>query len=345
MLKNLLVLLVTLVVVQCMAVYMPSLWSLYITQSILIIAGLVALILWWDRLVDGAVAIAHHYGVSPLLIWLTVVAMGTSMPELFVNIIAAIRGESGLLVANIIGSNISNLLFIGWTASIITPLLVWENTLKKEIPISFWASLLLLGLILGSSPWFLSRWEAGALLLWFFGFVWYVYTQFKKQTTMDSQVEEHLTTKELFLSILLVVWWIWWLYIWWNTLVDAATTMAQAAWRSTVLIWASIVAVWTSVPELVTSVIAALRRQADLAIGNIIGSNIFNILWIGSITSLVRPTQVPTIVSQDIFFLMGITILLFLVVYYNKNKSLIRPVWILFVCMYIGYIVFLVRRG
>ena len=345
MLKNLLILIIILIIVQSMTLYMPEIGWLYLTQSILIIAWLVALIIGWDRLVDGAVAIAHHYGVSPLLIGLTVVAMGTSMPELFVNIIAALRNESGLLVANIIGSNISNLLFIGGSASIITPLLVGENTLKKEIPISFGASLLLLALVIVISPWFLSRGEAILLLAWFFGFVRYVFGQFQKQTTMNTQVEEHLTAQELLLSSLLVLWWVWWLYVWWNTLVEAATTMAQAAWRSTVLIGASIVAVWTSVPELVTSVIAALRRQADLAIGNIIGSNIFNILWIGSITSLVRPTEIPMIVSQDILFLMGITILLFLVVYFNKNKSLTRPIWILFVAMYIGYIVFLVWRG
>lgn len=345
MVKNLIILLVVLAVVQLMALYMPSLGSLYLTQWVLIVAWLAALIIWWDRLVDGAVSVANHFGVSPLLIWLTVVAMWTSMPELFVNIIAALRGESGLLVANIVWSNISNLLFIWGTASIITPLLVNQNTLKKEIPISFWATLLLLALVAWVSPWLLSRPEAWILILGFFGFVYYVFKQFQKQSDSDTQVEKLLTTQELLIAILLVVAWIWGLYVWWNTLIEAATTMAEAAWRSTVLIGASIVAIGTSVPELVTSVIAAMKRQADLAIGNIIGSNIFNILWIGSITSLIRPIEVPSIVSQDIIFLLAVTVLVFLVVYFNKNKSLTRPIGILFVCMYIGYIVFLVWRG
>jgi cation:H+ antiporter len=345
MLKNFIILIAVLIVVQLMALYMPSLWSLYLTQSVLIVAWLAALIMWWDSLVDGAVSVAHHFGVSPLLVWLTVVAMGTSMPELFVNVIAALRGESGLLVANIVWSNISNLLFIWGTASIITPLLVNTNTLKKEIPISFWATLLLLALVQRISPWVLTTWEAWVLLMWFFWFVYYVYWQFQKQTDSDSQHEKHLTTQELFIAILLVAAWVGGLYIGWNTLVEAATTMAEAAGWSTVLIGASIVAIWTSVPELVTSVIAAMKRQADLAIGNIIGSNIFNILRIGSITSLIKPVEVPSIVSQDIMFLMGVTILVFLVAYYNKQKTLTRPIGILFVGLYIGYIVFLVWRG
>lgn len=345
MTKNLLILIAVVIIVQLLATFMPSVGSLYVTQSILIVAWLAALIIWGDRLVDGAVSIANHFGVSPLLVWLTVVAMWTSMPELFVNVIAALNNESWLLVANIVWSNISNLLFIWGTASIITPLLVKSNTLKKEIPISFWATLLLLALVAGFSPWVLTTLEAGVLFLGFLGFVYYVYTQFKTQTSMNTQVEERLTSYELFLSSLLVVWWIWWLYVWGNTLVQAATTMAEAAWWSTVLIGASIVAIWTSIPELVTSVIAAMKRQADLAVGNIIWSNIFNILWIWSITSLIRPVEVPSIVSQDIIFLIAVTALIFLVTYFNKKKSLTRPIGILFVAMYIGYIVFLVWRG
>lgn len=345
MIKNLIILIAVVAVVQLIATYMPELWSLYRTQWVLIIAGLIALIIWWDRLVDWAVSIAHHFWVSPMLIGLTVVAMGTSMPELFVNIIAAMSSESGILVANIVGSNISNLLLIGGTASIIAPLIVKQNVLRVELPISLWAAFVLLGVVQFITPGFLTRVDALILLGCFGLFLIYVVSEFRKEQVWVADLEKKLTSKELLMSFLLVIAWVWWLYVGWETLVNAATTIALEAGLSTVLIGASIVAIGTSIPELVTSVIAALKRQTDLAVGNIVWSNIFNILWIGWITAMVRPVSVPSIVSQDILILMGVTLLVFTITRFHKKNLIVKSAGIFMVLMYVGYLVFLIQRG
>ena len=324
-------------------------WVWVIISSFFIVLWLISLVWWWEMLVWWSSSIAHKLHIPPIVVGLTILAFGTSAPELFVNLIASAKWEAELLISNIVWSNISNLLFIWWSTALVAALPVKHTTIRKEIPLSLLATILLFIIMndtffwVGSSD-IVSRIDGIVLLIMFIAFLGYVYGLIKSHQTDDVIVYQWpiMKTRKSVMFILLGMYS---LYVWWDLIVNYASTLAEMFGVSKVLIWASIVAIGTSVPELVTSVIAATRKETDMAVWNIIWSNLFNILWIVGISSLVRPIPVDTILNIDILILFGATVLIRAVAYFDKDKKIERWPGLMFMLLYVWYITFLIRRG
>ncbi|HSP83196.1 MAG TPA: calcium/sodium antiporter [Gillisia sp.] len=271
-----------------------------ILNIILFAVGLFLLIKGADWLVNGASIVAKKHQISDLAIGLTIVAFGTSAPELVVNIAASIEDHQDIVFANIIGSNNFNLLFILGVAGLISPLLVQSSTLFKEIPISLAAGVIVL--FLANSFIFqgeiLNRLDGILLLILFLVFLWYVYTQLKKEPVLEEVKANNLPSWKIWSLIIigLIA-----LIAGGKMVVNGAVFMATSFGVSEKLIGLTVIAAGTSLPELATSVIAALKRKSDIAIGNVIGSNIFNIFFILGISATVRPIAYDTAFNRDIF--------------------------------------------
>lgn len=295
-----------------------------------------------DWLVDGASVLAKKNKVSDLAIGLTIVAFGTSAPELVVNVVAASEGYSDIVFGNIIGSNNFNLFVILGIAGIITPLYVQSSTVWKEIPFSFLAALFLLFLVnnyfFGSSG-LLSRYDAALLLVFFIAFLVYVATQLKTDPNIEVVVAKDYTTLKIWVLIFAGLGG---LVLGGKLVVDNAVAMAQSLGVSEKIIGLTIVAAGTSLPELATSVVAAMKRNADIAIGNIVGSNIFNIFLILGVSGLIRPLNFQSSFNTDIYLIMGGTLFLFLAMFIGKKHRLDRWqafVLLSFYLLYTGYLV------
>ncbi len=311
-----------------------------LVNIIYLVIGLVLLIKGADWLVNGASTIARKKQISDLAIGLTIVAFGTSAPELVVNIAASIDNHQDIVFGNIIGSNNFNLFFIVGIAGLITPLVVQSSTLSKEIPISFIAGILVL--LLANSFVFqdaiLSRIDGIILLVFFLVFLAYVYTQLKREPVLDEVKEINLST-----------WKVWGLVIigllalvaGGRMVVTSAVDMATTMGVSEKLVGLTIVAAGTSLPELATSVVAAFKKKSDIAIGNIIGSNIFNIFFILGISATVRPLFYDIAFNRDIYLFLGGTALLYLLLFFGK-KELGRPAAGLMLVTFIAYTIYLI---
>ena len=309
---------------------------------ILLTIGLLLLVKGADWLVNGASTIARKKNISDLAIGLTIVAFGTSAPELVVNLTASIENEQDIVFGNIIGSNNFNLFFILGVTGLITPLAVKSSTLFKEIPISMLAAVMVL--ILANSFIFkdeiLNRIDGIILLILFLIFIGYVYTQLKSEPTINEVKETNLPVWKIwaFIIIGLVA-----LIAGGKMVVTSAVSMATSMGVSEKLVGLTIIAAGTSLPELATSVVAAFKKNSDIAIGNVIGSNIFNIFFILGISATVRPIIYDIAFNRDIFLLLGGTILLFLLLYLGKKK-LSRPAAVLLIATFIAYTLYLVSQ-
>jgi len=307
-----------------------------------LLLGFGLLIIGANWLVDGSSSLAKKFRVSDLAIGLTVVAFGTSTPELVVNIFAAVEGHHDIVFGNILGSNNFNLLFILGVAGLITPLVVKSRTVWKEIPLSF-AALLLLFLIANDflipEQNLLSRIDGLILLAIFLFFLFYVFTQVKTDVEVHRDYKEMSTLKIIALITLglgglvaggrLVV----------VNAVDLATDMGV----SEKIIGLTIVAAGTSLPELVTSVIAGIKKNNDIAIGNIVGSNIFNIVFILGVSAILRPQEYNPAFNTDIFMVAFGTVFLFFVMFAGKRHRLDRWEAGVMLLIYIGYTLFLIK--
>lgn len=295
-----------------------------------------------DWLVDGASVLAKKNKVSDLAIGLTIVAFGTSAPELVVNVVAASEGYSDIVFGNIIGSNNFNLFVILGIAGIITPLSVQSSTVWKEIPFSFLAALLMLFLVnnyFSGSSGLLSRYDAALLLVLFIVFLVYVATQLKSDPNVEAVEPKDYTTLKIWVLIFAGLGG---LVLGGKLVVDNAVAMAQSLGVSEKIIGLTIVAAGTSLPELATSVVAAMKRNADIAIGNIVGSNIFNIFLILGISGLIRPLSYEASFNTDIYLILGGTMFLFFAMFIGKKHRLDRWqafVLLSFYLLYTGYLV------
>jgi cation:H+ antiporter len=306
----------------------------------LLTIGLLLLIKGADWLVTGASTIARKKQISDLAIGLTIVAFGTSAPELVVNISASIDNHQDIVFGNIIGSNNFNLFFILGIAGLITPLVVQSSTLFKEIPISFLAGIMVL--FLANSFVFqgeiLTRMDGIILLVFFLIFLGYVYTQLKREPVPDEVKEIYLPRWKhwglIIVGLLALI-------AGGKMVVTSAVSMATTLGVSEKLIGLTIIAAGTSLPELATSVVAALKKKSDIAIGNVIGSNIFNIFFILGISATVRPIAYDTAFNRDIYLLLGGTSILFLLLYFGKKK-LHRPIAALLLLTFIVYTLYLI---
>lgn len=315
-----------------------------ILQVFILLAGFVVLIKGADWLVSGASALAKKKNVSDLAIGLTVVAFGTSAPELVVNVLASFQGHQDIAFGNIIGSNSFNLFVILGIAGLIAPLSVQSSTVWKEIPISFIALVTLFFLannfFLAGQP-ALSRIDGLILLVMFGFFLLYVYKQLKvdPQINLDSHTKyTTLTTWGLILIGLAG------LIVGGRLVVDSAVKMAQEWGISQKVIGLTIIAAGTSLPELATSVVAAIKKNNDIAVGNIIGSNIFNIFLILGVSSVIRPLPFDSTFNGDMYFIAIGTFALFAMMFTGGRKKLDRWEAGLLLAAYIAYTALLITR-
>ena len=313
-----------------------------VIQIALLLVGLVLLVKGADWLVDGASVLAKKKNVSDLAIGLTIVAFGTSAPELVVNAVAASGNYPDIVFGNIIGSNNFNLFIILGISGLIIPLSVQSSTVWKEIPYSLFAAILLFFLannyLIGNSEG-LSRMDAVILLVLFLGFLYYVATQLKSDPSAEIVEMKDYSNLKIWVLILLGLAG---LVGGGKLVVDNAVAMAQSLGVSEKIIGLTIVAAGTSLPELATSVVAAMRKNTDIAIGNIIGSNIFNIFFILGVSGLIRPLAYNASFNTDLYILAGGTIFLFLAMFTGKRHRLDRWEAILLLVVYLGYTGYLV---
>ncbi|MFD2245738.1 calcium/sodium antiporter [Pontibacter ruber] len=317
---------------------------------ILFIAGFILLVKGADTLVSGASSVAKTYGLSDMIVGLTIVSFGTSMPELIINILASLRGESGLAIGNVFGSNVANLLLILGVSALINPLPIKRNTILTEIPFSLIATLLvgfLANAVLFSdkTQLYISRIDGVILLFFFLMFMAYVYNVAK---TQDDQTGNDVNKKEVMpvaKSVLFILIGVGALFVGGIWVVDGAVAIAKVFGLSESFIGLTVVAIGTSLPELVTSAIAAYRRSMDIAVGNVVGSNIFNLLWILGISALINPLPFNVLNNTDILMMIFASTLLILTIPFGQQNTVGRISGIIFLLVYFGYIAFLVQRG
>ena len=280
-------------------------------DAFLIVAGLVLLYFGAEGLVRGSSAVALKLGLSPLVVGLTVVAYGTSMPELIVSVKSALAGQSGIAVGNVVGSNIFNVGVILGIAAIICPIKVNFQLVKIDVPIMIGVTLLMLFFFRDGA---LAKWEAGVL---FTGIIIYTVGSIiyaKKTTTPEvkAEFEESLKhpSKPLWMDILFILGGLGLLVFGSNFLVNGSISIARAWGVSEAIIGLTIVAVGTSTPELAASIVAALKKEPDIAIGGIVGSNIYNILCILGAAGLIAPINAGGVAWVDMFVMLGFSLLL-----------------------------------
>jgi cation:H+ antiporter len=317
-------------------------------EYILFVFGLALLIKGGDWLVDGASSLAKRFGVPALVIGLTIVAFGTSLPEMIVSIMAVTQGSTDIAFGNIVGSNIANILLILGLAAAITPIAVQRSTIWKEIPFSFLAAALLFSFALGpyldGTPNAVLRSEGLVLLMVFCIFLYYV-IEMARAAPKATSAEMGLHRHSGWIIALMLVGGLAALYFGGRWTVDGAVAIARQLGLSEFLISATIIAIGTSLPELVTTVMAARKNDVDLAVGNIIGSNIFNILWVMGVTAIIAPVALASTALIDLGVLLGVTFLLFAFMFLKPKHELRRWQGITFLVLYAGYLVFLVVRG
>jgi len=294
-------------------------------------------------LVDGASELAKKHNISDLTIGLTVVAFGTSAPELVVNVFASINNHQDIVYGNILGSNSFNLFIILGLAGIITPLTVKSSTVWKEIPLSLFAILLLFFLsndFVNSESSILSRIDGLLLIVMFCLFIYYIYRQLDTDIRQaETPDKKPFSTKRTWVYIILGLTG---LIAGGRLVVSAAVQMAVNFGISEKVVGLTIVAAGTSFPELATSIVAAVKKNNDIAVGNIIGSNIFNIFLILGISSLIRPLPYDKIFNTDMLLVSGGTFVLFIAMFTGKKKRLDRwEAGILFL-IYVFYSIYLI---
>jgi len=315
---------------------------------LLFIVGFFLLIKGADILVDGASSIAKKFSISPIVIGLTVVSFGTSAPELIVNILSALSGNTEIALGNVLGSNIANILLILGISAFIFPLTVERNTVWKEIPFSLLAAILLAVMvndyrIEGSAFSGLGRIDGLALISFFIIFMFYTFglSKVKKNGIEEPEIKKLSNIQSLFY----VIGGIGALVIGGKWLVDGAVQVAESLNVSQSLIALTVVAIGTSLPELATSVVAAYKKQSDIAIGNVVGSNIFNTFWILGLTSLINPLPFQTSSDKDIIINVIVHILLFILIFIGKRHIIERWQGACMLVAYIAYIFYLIQIG
>ena len=306
-----------------------------------IVVGLVILVWSADRFVDGASATARYAGMPPLLIGMVIVGFGTSAPEIVVSVIAALQGNPGLALGNAYGSNIANIgLILGITA-LISPILVHSQVLRKELPVLLLVTLLSLALVWNGM---LSRTDAIILLVVFVLFMVWSIKQGMKQPADSMAGDEEEALNDNTMSAKTAIFWLVvglvLLVASSRLLVWGAVDIAQAFGVSDLIIGLTIVAIGTSLPELASSIAAIRKNQHDLAIGNVIGSNLFNTLAVVGLAGVISPMSVASeVISRDFMVMIGLTLLLFVLGYGFKGRTgrISRYSGALLVVLYLAY--------
>jgi len=318
---------------------------------ILFIIGFMILMKSADLLIEGSSAIAKKHNVPDIIIGLTVLSFGTSLPELLVSIVSNVAGKADLAVGNVLGSNISNTLLVLGVAAIIAELPINKNTIRAEIPFSLVVILIVgflanISIIGSSTELYITRFEGFILLFFFVLFIVYILHISKENNEIPGEDDidfEHLPSiKKSYLFILLGIIG---LYFGGEWVVEGAVTIAKYFGVSEAFIGLSVVALGTSLPELVTSAVAAYKGRADMAIGNVVGSNIFNAVWILGVSSIINPLKYNPINNIDIVVVVLSSVALFLAFLLPKKFTIGRLKGIILTLLYFVYIGFLIYRG
>lgn len=306
-------------------------------QILLLILGIVVVLKSADWLTNGAVGLATKLGIPQIVIGLTIVAIGTSMPEFFVSIVSAIKGTPDLAVGNIVGSNIFNVLLIVGVAAIVAPITIQRTTVRRDIPIAIVTSVMLAIMMFDD---IMSRLDALILFIAFIAFIWITLRDSKKVSHQSSSSNETIGAKK---SVFLIVIGLVGLVLGSNVFVDNASSLAHAWGISDAVIGLTIVAGGTSLPELATSAVAAKKGDSGIAIGNVLGSNVFNILMILGLTGLISPMHIQNITYVDMA-VMVISMILFWLFSFTKLRVDRWEGCVLIAC-FLGYIAWLVSNA
>ncbi|MDR4987437.1 MAG: calcium/sodium antiporter [Bacteroidales bacterium] len=313
---------------------------------ILFVLGFILLVYGANWLVDGAASIARRYQISHVVIGLTIVALGTSAPELVVNLIASYQGTADVALGNILGSNISNIFLILGISALVFPLAVNRNTLWKEIPFALGGAVLF-GLLANNlifASWSdprIARVDGLVLILFFLLFMVYTFSIARikgRSIHAEYQVKEY----PVMLSMLMIAGGMITLVLGGRWIVSGAVSIAAGLGMSEAVISLTIVAIGTSLPELATCVAAAMKRNADIVIGNILGSNIFNIFFVMGTSALVRPLAFNQVMNFDVLVGVFSVLLLWIFLVISRRNTLTRWQGGLFLVLYVAYIVFLI---
>ena len=312
-----------------------------ILNIVLLVIGFALLVKGADLFVDGAVGISRRLRIPAVVVGLTIVAFGTSAPEASVSVAAALAGSNGIAVGNVLGSNMFNLLVVTGLSAIFMALPVSKGILKRDYPFMLLITAVMLGMFLFVTPNDLSRADGIILLILFVFFI--VYTVIGALKSRSSQPEEEGETPGLFKSLLISVIGIAAIVIGGDLVVDNATAVAIAWGMDEILVGLTIVACGTSLPELVTSVVASRKGENDIAVGNVVGSNIFNILLVLGLSSTINPIGVGGEVIIDTVILIAVCVIFAVPMY--KNKRLGRVSGVLMVLTYAVYLTYIIMRN
>lgn len=329
---------------------------------VLFVVG-IALIIWGANLLtDGAATLARRLGLSPLMVGLTIVAFGTSAPEVVVSLTSALKGNSDIALGNVVGSNIFNVLAIGGVTALIRPLLISRSTIRKEIPLMLLASVVLVVMTLdaifsGGGENIISRGEGLILLAFFAIFLAYTFAISSEEPTplvVNPEPVASATTQEaeaqpskpksIALLVLFILGGLLMLVVGGDQFVNASSRIARSLGVSDALIGLTLVAAGTSLPELATSVMAALKGEHELAVGNIVGSCIFNIFFILGLTASITPIGIGGITEADFIALVGSAGLIYLLGVFFGQRTITRLEGALLLVGYIGYTAYLISQ-
>lgn len=306
---------------------------------LVLIVGFILLMKGADFFVEGSSSIATRFHIPSLIIGLTIVAMGTSLPECAVSITASMEGNNALAVANAVGSNIFNLMVVCGISALFVPIAVQVNTLKREFPFSVLCAILLM--ILGYFGMILGHIDGIVLLILFVGYIVYMIVSAKKAMN-TYQEEEEIKVISMGLSLVYIVGGAIAIKFGGDFVVDSASNIALSLGMSQNLVSLTIVALGTSLPELVTSMVAAKKGEVDMALGNVIGSNVFNILFVLGIAATISPI---TFIFENIIDILILTIFSLIVLYFGFTKHKIdRKEGIIMLLLYVAYLAYIIIR-
>ena len=317
---------------------------------VLLIVGLVLILGGANYLTDGAAAIARKFGLSDLIVGLTIVAFGTSAPELTISIMSAVEGNTGMAIGNVVGSNIFNTLLIIGAVALARPIHIGKGIMINEIPLVILASVAILAM--GCSPWLdgtapeISRVNGILLLLFFFIFMRYIFSQAQESKHEQSgQSAEAKPQPGMWLSAIMVVGGLAALIYGGDLFVDKASAIARSWGVSDAIIGLTIVAAGTSLPELATSLVAAVKGNSGIAVGNVIGSNIFNIFLVLGCAAAVRPLPFGGISMLDLGVLTGSALLFWFFGWFFKTRTITRIEGAIMALCYMLYLTVLVMQA
>lgn len=317
---------------------------------ILFVLGIILLIKGAHYLVEGASSLAKRMRVPTLIIGITVVSIGTTMPELIVNVLANLRGASEIAFGNILGSIIANIFLVLGVTAIIRPIKVERNSVTKEIPIALFAVIVLF--IIANSMTIdqtttntLTRTNGAIMILFFLVFLYYSIEVFRQSRKKLQDQAIGIDARPLSISILMMLVGVIGLFFGGEWTVNGAVVIARQFGLSEFLISSTIIALGTSLPELMTGITAARKNETGIVVGNVAGANIFNVFWILGVSALIAPIAVPSFINTDTAIACIATLMLLGSIFLGKKGEIERWQGITFILLYIAYLAFIVIRG